>query len=52
MIGNTTKHQTTSSWFKPMARILKNLRRTMVTNGDLDAGVAPSYYVEGPLQRT
>jgi hypothetical protein len=29
----TRKHQRTSSWFKPMVRILKNLRRRLVKMG-------------------
>ena len=43
----TTKHQGTSSWFKPMVRILKNMRRRLVDDGVLAAGIAPSYYIEG-----
>jgi hypothetical protein len=45
----TTKHQNTSSWYKPMVRILKNMRSKLVEDGVLEAGVAPSYYVEGLL---
>lgn len=45
----TTKHQATSQWFKPTARILKNLRRCLVERGLLGEGVAPSYYLEGLL---
>lgn len=45
----TKKHQSTSTWFKPVARILKNMRRKMVDEGILDNGVAPSYYLEGLL---
>lgn len=45
----TTKHQATGNWLKPMVRILKNLRRKMVSDGLLKAGVAPSYYLEGLL---
>lgn len=43
----TTKHQATSSWLKPMARVLKNMRSKLVNNGSLDADDAPSYYLEG-----
>jgi hypothetical protein len=45
----TKKHQDTNQWFKPMARILKNLRSRLVTEGMLEAGAAPSYYLEGLL---
>lgn len=45
----TTKHQATSSWFKPMVRILKNMRNRMVGDGYLAEGVAPSYFLEGML---
>jgi len=45
----TQKHQNTDQWFKPTARILKNLRSRLVSEGMLEAGVAPSYYLEGLL---
>jgi len=45
----TTKHQGTASYFKPMVRILKNMRSRLVRDGYLTAGIAPSYYVEGLL---
>ncbi|HEY3536663.1 MAG TPA: nucleotidyltransferase [Trinickia sp.] len=45
----TTKHQNTSKWFKPMARVFKNMRSRMVDDGLLKAGIAPSYYIEGLL---
>jgi hypothetical protein len=45
----TTKHQGTNQWFKPTARILKNLRGRLVDRGLLADGVAPSYYLEGLL---
>ncbi len=45
----TTKHQNTSGWLKPMARILKNMRSRMVDDGLIEAGIAPSYYIEGLL---
>ena len=32
-----------------MVRVLTNMRSRLVTNGLLDAGVAPSYYLEGLL---
>ena len=45
----TRKHQATNSWFKPMVRILKNMRSRMVDDGLIADGVAPSYYIEGLL---
>jgi len=45
----TKKHQSTSMWFKPMVRILKNLRGRLITEGMLENGIAPSYYLEGLL---
>lgn len=45
----TTKHQSTSKWFKPMVRILKNMRSRMIAEGVLKNGIAPSYYLEGLL---
>src|SRR5271165_899519 len=45
----TAKHQATNSRFKPMVRVLKNMRSRLVTDGLLEAGIAPSYYIEGLL---
>jgi len=45
----TTKHQNTVGYFKPMVRILKNMRSKLVDDGVLAVGVAPSYYIEGLL---
>lgn len=45
----TKKHQSTNSWFKPMARILKNLRSRMVEEKIIESRTAPSYYLEGLL---
>ena len=45
----TTKHQNTSEWLKPTARVLKNMRSRMVDDGLIEAGIAPSYYIEGLL---
>ena len=45
----TTKHQNTKSYFKPMVRIFKNMRNTMIAKGMLPVGVAPSYFIEGML---
>ena len=32
-----------------MVRVLKNLRSKLVADGNLSAGIAPSYYLEGLL---
>ncbi len=45
----TKKHQSTNKWFKPMVRVLKNLRGKLVDEKLIAAGVAPSYYLEGLL---
>ncbi|WP_457094600.1 nucleotidyltransferase domain-containing protein [Microvirga sp. P5_D2] len=45
----TTKHQATASWLKPTIRIFKNMRNRMVADGKIEAGLAPSYYLEGLL---
>jgi hypothetical protein len=45
----TTKHQGTNGWFKPMVRVLKNMRISMVEKGYLQEGIAPSYFLEGML---
>lgn len=45
----TTKHQATNQWFKPMVRILKNMRSKLVDDGVIEAGSAPSYFIEGLL---
>lgn len=45
----TLKHQATSGWLKPMARVLKNMRSRMISEGLIQAGTAPSYYLEGLL---
>lgn len=45
----TVKHQNTSQWFKPVVRVLKNMRSRMVDDGLLRSGIAPSYYIEGLL---
>jgi hypothetical protein len=43
----TIKHQDANQWFKPMVRILKNMRNRMVDTGVLADGIAPSYFLEG-----
>lgn len=45
----TTKHQATNSRFKPMVRIFKNARSRLVSDKRINAGDAPSYYLEGLL---
>jgi hypothetical protein len=45
----TKKHQSTKSYFKPMVRIFKNMRNTMIGKGLLADGAAPSYFIEGML---
>lgn len=45
----TAKHQATASRLKPLVRVLKNLRGKLVDNGHINAGLAPSYYLEGLL---
>jgi hypothetical protein len=47
--NSTTKHQATNSWFKPMVRILKNMRSKLVSDGIIKNDLAPSYYIEGLL---
>lgn len=49
MANLTRKHQSTSNWFKPVARVFKNMRSRMVSDGLIKSGVAPSYYIEGLL---
>lgn len=45
----TTKHQASAKWLKPMARVFKNMRSRMIDDGLIEAGIAPSYYLEGLL---
>src|SRR5262249_10081431 len=45
----TGKHQATNGNFKPMVRVLKNMRNAMIENGLLADGVASSYFIEGML---
>src|SRR3546814_16443415 len=44
-----TRHQAANQWLKPMVRIWKNLRTKLVEDGKIEAGAAPSYYIEGLL---
>ena len=43
----TANHQATGSMFKPMVRILKNMRSKLMDTGAIRDGTAPSYYLEG-----
>ncbi len=43
-----TKNQSTE-WFKKTVRAYKNLRNKMIGDGDIQAGLAPSYFIEGLL---
>lgn len=43
------KNQATNEWFKHIVRIYKNARSKMIENGLIEAGSAPSYYLEGLL---
>ena len=45
----TAKHQATYQWFKPMVRILKNMRSRLIADRILAAGSTPSYFIEGLL---
>ena len=45
----TTKHQATNEWFKPMVRIIKNMRSKLVDDGIISGDTAPSYFIEGML---
>ena len=45
----TAKHQASNKWFKPMVRIMKNMRSKLVDDGRISQGTAPSYYIEGML---
>lgn len=45
----TAKHQATGENFKPVVRIFKNMRSKLVEDGLLEAGIAPSYFIESLL---
>jgi hypothetical protein len=44
-----SKHKATKQWFKPMVRVLKNVRNRMIENRLIEEGLAPSYYLESLL---
>lgn len=48
-VNCTTKHQNTKDWLKPLVRVYKNMRNSMIADGYIQDGVAPSYFVEGML---
>ena len=41
------KHKNTNSLYKPMVRILKNIKSNLITNSIITNKVAPSYFIEG-----
>jgi hypothetical protein len=43
----TMKHKATRNRYKPMVRILKNMRRRLEAEGNIPLGLAPSYFLEG-----
>jgi hypothetical protein len=43
------KNQAAGKNFKPLVRILKNMRSLMVESGVIADGIAPSYFIEGLL---
>lgn len=43
----TAKHQRTGMWYKPVVRIIKNIRNRLVGQSLLNGSAAPSYYLEG-----
>jgi hypothetical protein len=45
----TAKHQATIQWFKPMIRVMKNMRNWMIEKEMIEDGLAPSYFLEGLL---
>jgi hypothetical protein len=45
----TQRHQDSGRKFKPVVRILKNMRRFLEESDILQKGVAPSYFLEGML---
>lgn len=45
----TAKHRNTWKRFKPMVRVLKNLRERLIAEKMISNGDAPSYYLEGLL---
>lgn len=44
-----TKNQDTGEYFKHIVRIFKNARQKLIQQEVIEAGIAPSYYIEGLL---
>src|SRR5207245_7302390 len=45
----TAKHRASQNRFKPMVRVLKNLRGKLIAEKMIASDVAPSYHLEGLL---
>jgi hypothetical protein len=45
----TAKHQSTGNRFKPLVRVLKNMRGRLIGDGQIGQDLAPSYFIEGML---
>ena len=45
----TDKHQASSNKLKPLIRVFKNMRNCLIDERLINAGIAPSYYIEGLL---
>jgi hypothetical protein len=45
----TTKHQASKLWFKPVVRIMKNMRNRLISDKVIEPRIAPSYFIEGML---
>jgi hypothetical protein len=45
----TAKHQATDSNFKSLIRIFKNARNRLISDGVIEDGLAPSYFIDGLL---
>jgi hypothetical protein len=45
----TSKHQATNGYFKPMVRIVKNMRNKLIDDKKIEANLAPSCYIENLL---
>lgn len=44
-----SKNQASSEWLKHIIRIFKNARQKMIEQRCIEAGIAPSYFIEGML---
>jgi len=43
----TDKHHACQNRFKPMVRVIKNIRNRLVKDGSITSDIAPSYFLEG-----